>query len=112
MSHFPHSSGHPSHLFASTSVDVGLSVSCQLLWGNLQHLLYLDLSNNQHSGPLPASLCNLKMLKEIVLDKNGLDGQLGPVIGQLQAAALHLVVYIYEFHLLRTSYRAEKSAEP
>ncbi|GJN19263.1 hypothetical protein PR202_gb06518 [Eleusine coracana subsp. coracana] len=51
--------------------------------GKLQHLHYLDLSNNQLTGSIPVSLYKLKMLKEIVLDKNSLSGQLSAAISQL-----------------------------
>jgi hypothetical protein len=36
------------------------------------------------AGPLPTSLYNMKMLKEICLPKNELSGQLSLAIGQLQ----------------------------
>ncbi|TVU17254.1 hypothetical protein EJB05_33273, partial [Eragrostis curvula] len=52
-------------------------------WGNLQLLQYLDLSNNQLTGVLPASLYGFKMLKEMVLARNFFSGQLSSAIGQL-----------------------------
>jgi hypothetical protein len=46
-----------------------------------------DLTKNYITGSIPVLLYDLKMLKEIVLDKNNLSGQLRPAIAQLQ----HLV---------------------
>ncbi|KAI3818394.1 hypothetical protein L1987_12200 [Smallanthus sonchifolius] len=56
----------------------------QSFWAG-SNLSLLDLSNNQLSGPIPDSLCNLYKLQGLSLSNNELTGQLPPEIGRLKS---------------------------
>ncbi|GJM90492.1 hypothetical protein PR202_ga06777 [Eleusine coracana subsp. coracana] len=77
--------------------------------GKLQHLHYLDLSNNQLTGSIPVSLYKLKMLKEIVLDKKQFVWAVECC--HFSTSSSHKAINIHELHLWRTSFDVGKPAE-
>nr|GMD17200.1 MDIS1-interacting receptor like kinase 2-like [Ipomoea batatas] len=69
------------------------------LFTNLEKLEYLDLSDNEFSGPLSPNISNLSHLNDLILSGNQFQGEIPYSIGQLK----NLQVFDVSYNLLNSA---------